>query len=296
MDPYQLIVNRDLIRSEISEDIKNYFPKYIDFFNLVISKFIGNHHNWKEDMHPIFEEIGMTDYAIIKSLNCIRRNYTSVTQGDPNQIFKSVYLHFGLIFDDIEHMSRNILRLKSDFNLLNLPEQLKMDKKNVIDKYSKWFDDKYTLALNEYIQTGKRTFPPSNMKKSINIFLKKEPALKRKYKSISGKIRQYRNIFVHNPRVDIFVYTHREIPLEKTYHILLCPKKDTVEKYKLWSDMRLNYEKNKDDFANPISMIELDYREILSLLNNIYEYNIQEFKELFKTDMLKKYLVHYKRE
>ena len=76
--------------------LNKHFSNYETFFNSCLIQLIDGH--WRDNMHPIFEQIGMTDYGIIKSLNYIRISICDITVGDPNQTFKNIYFHFGLIF------------------------------------------------------------------------------------------------------------------------------------------------------------------------------------------------------
>ena len=66
---FRLKESDNIIQYEMAPFMERYFPNYERFYNSFIVRFIGVDGNWKTDMHPILEEIGMSDYAILKSVN-----------------------------------------------------------------------------------------------------------------------------------------------------------------------------------------------------------------------------------
>lgn len=251
----------DIIKYEIASLIEKYFPNYEKFYNNYIVNFVGSDGNWKTDMHPIFEEIGMADYAILKSLNYIRRTCMYVVTGDPNQTFKNIYFHFGLIFDSIEHMGRNILRLEDELKIIDLKKLIK--KKISEDTLSIWLKNQYEGEIDLYIKTGMPPSPPKGTKRIMELLLENE--LKLEYEKFSRNIREYRNMFVHNPSVGVFT------AFIKGMSIQFCPKKDKVRDYPLWTNIRLNWKSNPNDFTQPSTLINEDIINMLVLLNKIYE-------------------------
>lgn len=273
----------DIIKYEIASLIEKYFPNYERFYNNYIVNFIGSDGNRRTDMHPIFEEIGMADYAILKSLNYIRRTWMYVVTGDPNQTFKNIYFHFGLIFDSVEHMGRNILRLEDELKIIDFKKSIK--KKISKDILGNWLKNQYEGEIDLYIKTGKPPSPPKGTKRIMELLLQNE--LKREYEKFSRNIREYRNMFAHNPSVGIFTAFINRISIQ------LCPKKDKVRDYPLWSDMRLKRQSNPNDFTQPSILINEDFINLLVLLNKIYEEYDKHMKKIFSNQNAEKLLQEY---
>jgi len=283
MKEYKLRKQEDIIKYEIAPLIEKHFPNYEKFYTRYIAKFIGHNGNWRTDMHPIFEEIGMADYAILKSLNYIRRSWMYVVTGDPNQTFKNVYFHFGLILDSVEHIGRDILRLKDELKIIDLKRAIKKEISK--DTLGNWLDNQYDVEIDRYIKTGIPPSPPKGSKKFMELILQNE--LKRQYEKFSISLRKYRNLFAHNPSVGIFTAYINGTAIQ------LCPKKEKVKDYPLWTDIRLNWQSNPDDFTQPHILINNDFIDLLKLLNKIYEEYDKQMEKIFENQNVKNLLYGY---
>jgi len=281
--------SKNYIYKEIAPLIEEYFPNYEIFYNDFILKFIGKDGNWKIDMHPIFEEIGMADYGVIKSLNYIQRSKKTVRVGDPNQTFKNIYFHFGLVLESLEHMARHILRLKRLLRKFDLDSKLAMSDKKICNKIKNWIKKEYKIQLEKFIDTGRPFQLPIRNPYLLKLMIQ-DTELIRNYNKFSQSIREYRNIFIHNPSVDIFM-----VKEERTIKHF-SPKKNKAKKYPLWNDMRTKYLFKKDDFINPKSLIEEDLLELLKLLNDIWKEYHKHMKEIFQQNDIASLLENFNRE
>lgn len=280
---YKLREQEDIIKYEIAPLIEKHFPNYEKFYNRYIVKFIGSSGNWRTDMHPIFEGIGMADYAILKSLNYVRRSWMYVVTGDPNQTFKNIYFHFGLILDSVEHIGRHILKFKDELKIIDLKTAIK--KEITKDTLGDWLDNQYDGEIDLYIKTGKPPSPPKGTKRIMELLLQNK--LKQQYEKFSRSLREYRNLFAHNPSVGIFTTYMNGISIQ------LCPKKDKVKDYILWTDMQSKWQSNPNDFTQPYILINEDFINLLDLLNKIYEEYDKQMEKIFENQNVRNLLYGY---
>ena len=287
---FRLKNSDNIIKYEMAPFIERFFPNYERFYSSFIIQLIGHDGNWKIDMHPILEEIGMCDYAVLKSLNYIRRSKLFVIVGDPNQTFKNIYFHFGLILDAVEHMGRHILRLEQELNLIDLNSKLRQSECEIRQQLERWIINEYQGQFQEFIKTGK-PITPSVKKPAIMKLLIHDNNLMRKYNAFSREIREYRNVFVHNPSVDIVLVKRRaEISVA-----LVSPVKNKVREYPLWNDIRTKFESHPKDFVDSRSLIENDFHNLLRILNEIWEVYHKRMQGIFQESNIDSYLNNFQR-
>lgn len=276
------------IEKNIEAVLKRYFPAYLIFREKFLLPLTGAPFNcsWRKDTHPKLEEIGMTSYGVIKSLNFIQHRKNKVKTSDFDQSFKNIYFHFSLIFDCVESLSRSIILLQVELDQVDIKKEIKLSKEELIERYSLWIDKNYDKKFQDLINKGKPIFyHPQNDHTYLSKIVKNP--LKRDYNKFIQIIKDYRNFFTHNPGVDVFCPDGREY---------LVVKKEFFSISNSWADTLDNYMKNNDFFENPKEMIERDFEGLLKLLNRVWiELNVK-LEKIYQVDEFDKLIKDYVRK
>ena len=122
------------IERNMAETIELKFPNFEILWDKYLMPLTGAPIDFslRNDTHPNLEEIAMSHFGVLKSLNYIRISKSKVGPGDPNQTFKNIYFHFGLIFDSVDNLLRNILIIQNYLKIINLEEKLRNDIKSAL--------------------------------------------------------------------------------------------------------------------------------------------------------------------
>ena len=119
------------------------FLNYEIFWIKYLIPLIGIDGSWRHDTHPSLEEIGLSQYGILKSLAFIEYSKPKISVGDINQSYKNIYFHFGLIFDTVKNFSRNICIIQNELGISKLKKKLKIPTCKMIYNYRKWILKNY---------------------------------------------------------------------------------------------------------------------------------------------------------
>jgi hypothetical protein len=110
-----------------------------------------------------------------------------------------------------------------------------------------------------------------------------DKSLKNKYLELIKQLKDYRNFFIHNPGVDVFMNTSTG----KRFAI----KKEMVKKSRNWATLRSLYDRDQSLFIDPEEMITYDLINLITSLNSIWpslSYNLEliyqhiDFPKIFK--------------
>ena len=215
--------------------------------------------SWRPDMIEYLEYIGMANFAILKSINFINRQKTIIKVSDPDQSFKSIYFHFGLIGDCVEDLSRNILLTQYKLKIRK-SEIAPQTKKELLAEFSEWVTEKYKTNCKDLIQKGKTIvyLPRPKAKFSAIIVASKD---RRPYDKLIESIRKYRNYYTHNPGVDI-------IRRDTELYVI---KRDEVKESRSWTKLKSMLDTSMDKFINPIEQVNSDLKKLLSSLRTIWK-------------------------
>lgn len=213
--------------------------------------------------------------------------YSNINVGDPKQTFKNVYFHFGLIFDSVETLARNIIVVEDYLGIIELEERSKLSKMELITEFTKWIDKKYPSHYNKMITSGKPIFYyPQHNHNFLKILIPKKHKTK-EYNQFSMDIKNYRNFFIHTPGVDI----------SKNYITgkLSAIKKEYVERCKHWSEFRLLVLTKQNYFDNPKLIAQNDFFKVLEILNNLWEFSVKEMKIIYSHKNFQTIFTEYER-
>lgn len=277
------------IERNIEIMLENSFPQYLIFREIYLIPLRGLPYNpnWRIDTHPLLEQIGVTAYGILKSLNFIEYRKNKVTISDFDQSFKNIYFHFGLIFDCVEFLCRKIVLIEKELGLSKFESKVKQSKEKLLEYFNNWIDKEYEQRFKQMIEQGKPIlcYPHGDINYLSQII---QNPLKRNYNTFSKGIKDYRNFFIHNPGVDIFIDTRSK----KLYTV----KKEFVYKSKNWANLQLIFEYDKDQFVDPILIINSDIDQLLDLLNQIWEKMNLRMENIYNHSKFELFFKNYRRE
>jgi hypothetical protein len=130
-----------------------------------VNDFRDQNSDWRYDMLPHFEQIGMSHYNILKSLITINCSKYLMTPGDDFQLFKNVYFHFGLILDLVENIARNIFLTENQIGLREEINELKIAREQIEEEFSKFLSKHYDKYFKNWLLRGRSlnyTFSPKH--------------------------------------------------------------------------------------------------------------------------------------
>ena len=138
------MISPNNIEINLEQELLKEFPRYIPYREKYLTPLRGlpTNPNWRIDTHPDLEQIGVASYGILKSINFIyyRKNYIDISDFD--QSFKNIYFHFGLIFDCIEALCRNIVLIEQSINLIDIESKLRLTEQKLTDDFAVWIKNK----------------------------------------------------------------------------------------------------------------------------------------------------------
>ncbi len=277
------------IEREMAETIEIKFPNFEILWSKYLMLLTGmpSDPNLRNDTFPNLEEIVMSHFGVLKSLNYIRISKSNIGPGDPYQTYKNIYFHFGLIFDSVDNLLRNILIVQNHLKIIKLDEKIKIPKSKLLSEYNEWIDQKYNNAYNNMIQFGKPIlYHPQNNYSFLKILITQKPIRKKYNKFVKG-VRDYRNFFIHNPGVDI--------ARNKSSQKLFAIKKEYVDICKHWSDFQKLVPKHPEYFEDPHIIIDNDFNLSLELLNKLWKSLINEMEKIYSHKDFPKIFKKYKR-
>lgn len=222
---------------------------------------------WRPALDPNLESIGTGHYTLLKSLNYIRKNKDLVKMNDPEQRFKNIYFHFGLIIDCIKQLSRSILLFETKLGMVDFHEN-SYSSIQVVQKVEKWYDENYRTYFRKLVTNGVAISVPLQPEKDYVSLLGSKKALE-PYNKFKIAIQPYRNIFIHNPAVDIFKI--RGFPGE------FVVKKEVLKNCRFLNEIDKT---DKSNIINPKIMVNQDYSECLQVITSICAILLSHIKEI----------------
>ena len=191
--------------------------------------------------------------------------------------FEDFYIHLSSAGDLAEEFL-----LKTYFLILECRGQKseilqELKKEDFLKKAQKWYDENYSKIYEDYLKKGKPASIKLPNRKNILDEYFKDSEDWRQYKRFIQKIREYRNIIVHDVQIGKILSAFAK-------DIVLVPKKEKIKDYKDWQKVFTagkDIEKLRKDFIEMKEQMILDIGTIQILLNNIWDKPINDLKILF---------------
>jgi len=185
----------------ICDHIDTNIPKFTDIWPLLGAYTINN--SWDLRIDEDLEFIGITHYTILKSLSYIYQNKDSVGMNDPSQKFKNIIFHYALIIDCIKQISFHIIKFKVKLKPeIKLPIK-RLSRSSFLKEMEDWYDQYYNDRFDNFLKNGGIIMKEFHSAKDYISILNRNKEFKSYYK-FNEVINPYRNVFVHNPSIDIF--------------------------------------------------------------------------------------------
>lgn len=275
------------IENNCADLFEKYFPNYEEFWNKFLTPFLTGTGNWRNDTLHNLEEIGMSLYGVLKSLNFIILSKSEIIVGDPHQRYKNIYFHFGLIFDSVNNLARNICIVGELLKIIKLDKRLKRKRISLLLNYVSWINTKYDKYYKRMLDWGIPIYYyPQHDLNFISMLLPKQ--VSKKFKIFERSIKDYRNFYIHTPGVDII----RRTSDQKLFAI----NKKYLTQYRHWSNIQISFMKNQAHFGNPQNIIENDLINTLQILNEVWIYFIEKMDTITKHPRYSEYFHNFIRD
>ena len=204
--------------------------------------------------------------------------------------FEDFYTHLGSACDLAEDFLLRtyllILECKSEKSKI-LQE---LEKNDFLKLAENWYDRNYSKVYEDYLKKGKPA--PIKLPSRQDILDEYFSASEnwKKYKGHTQKIREYRNIIVHNVQIG---------KITTPDGISFVPRKEKIQNYKKWSDVFAalqDIQKLRNDFINMKEQMILDIGNLEIILNNLWANPIDDMKKMLYKDknelLLNKYNIN----
>ncbi len=254
---------------------------------LEIGRYMNNSNSrWLSNLNPLIECIGTGHYTILKSLNFIRLTIckSNTYLNDSEQRFKNIFFHFGVITDCSYQIARCIVLIESKLDLICYNEKY-LNVKEIKSKVESWYsknyisryDDmlKYGISINVEIQPNRDNY--------LKI-LDKEKKYSKDYFKFRDSIQSYRNSYIHNPMIDVFVFNGNEYVIDTK-----GGKNNSVK----INDFRYLSQLDKLDrkyFIRPQELIDRNFKLLLKGIDSLWTLYSKEIKRINGNDNLESVL------
>ena len=248
--------------NQIYDFVENEIPNLFRIWPLLGDYTINN--RWDPKIDADLEAIGTGHYTILKSLNYIYHNKDKVGLNDPKLIYKNIYFHYGLIIDCINQIAFHILRFQIKLGTRK-PFIKKMGIIKLVLKTIKWYFNNYLKGFNRIEkQGGFILYKIQPSRDYINILVENKS-----YKKFASLVRPVRNVFIHNPSIDIFKYTpEQDIRVVKLKKLTKNKFLNTIDKLNP-NDLEHPTNQMNDIFDKAINMINFLWLDIYKNIENI---------------------------
>ncbi len=142
--------------------------------------------------------------------------------------FESFYTHLGSLCDSVEEWLMKLYFLMVECTNSHSRVLEKLDKEAFLVLAAEWYDTNYSNVYQHYLSKGKP--PPFHLPARASVleeYFEKDPAWKN-YKKLSQKLREYRNVIVHNYKIASIYFGNG---------VSYVPKKEKIHQYKKWNQV-----------------------------------------------------------
>ncbi len=191
--------------------------------------------------------------------------------------FEDFYIHLASAGDLAEEFL-----LKTYFLILECTNQKseilqELKKEDFLKLCEKWYNNNYSEVYENYLKKGKPAPIKLPSRKNVLDEYFQDLEYWGQYKKFVQKIREYRNIIVHDVQIGKILSEKKDV--------VLVPKKDKIQDYKDWPKVFAagkDTKKLQKDFIEMREQMILDIGRMQISLNNIWNKPIEDLKILFK--------------
>lgn len=202
--------------------------------------------------------------------------------------FEDFYMHLGSACDLTEEflLKTYLLTLECRCQKSKILQELK--KEEFLQLAEKWYNQHYSKVYENYLNKGKPApIKLPSRQDILDEYFQDLEAPWKEYKKHTQKVREYRNIIVHDVQIGKIITIGG---------VTLVPKKENIQEYKKWSDVfavQQNIQKLNNDFINIKEQMILDIGRLEIILNNLWNKPLNNMKHLFYDDKNKILLGKY---
>jgi hypothetical protein len=198
----------------VSDYVNENIPSFKSIWPFLGAYTINGH--WDPKIDEDLEFIGIAHYTVLKSLSYIFQNKDSIKMNDPNQRYKNIIFHYALIIDCIKQISFHILKFKNKLDSDFKPPINKLSKEEFLRKMEVWYDQFYNDQFESFTKVGGLVMNEIHSVKSHIAQLNVNNKLK-SFNQFSSIIGPLRNVFIHNPSIDIFYHGNKPFVVKPKY-------------------------------------------------------------------------------
>jgi hypothetical protein len=198
----------------VSDYINTNIPTFRDIWPFLGAYTIDGH--WDPQIDENLEFIGIAHYTVLKSYSYIFQNKDGVKMNDPDQRYKNIFFHYALIIDCIKQISFHIIRFKKKLDSDTKLPIKKLSKEEFLGKMGDWFDQYYNDQFESFKKVGGLVMNEIHSVKSHIAQLNLNNKLK-SFNQFSSIIGPLRNVFIHNPSIDIFYLGNKPYVVKPKY-------------------------------------------------------------------------------
>lgn len=189
--------------------------------------------------------------------------------------FEDCYVHLGSACDVAEAFIQKIYFLILECHGRECKVLKRLNKDSFLELAEDWYDKNYEKVYEIYLRKGKPDWMRIPSAKNVLDEYYGDDKYWKDYKDISRRVREYRNVIVHQPQLG---------RLYDSQGNKSVPQLDKIHDYKKWSaffSAVTDEERMTRDFVYASSHMNHSIAELERNLNNLWEKPIHDMKQLF---------------
>ena len=237
----------------------------------------------REGISNDIKDLGALHYSMF--MNLIYANYQLEHFGLSS--FENFYTHLGTSCDLAEEVLMRAYFLTLECTNQKCKVLQELGKDEFLKMAATWYEKNYKTVYEHYLNKGKP--PPLKLPSRTNVleeYYDNEQSWKQ-YKSFSQRIREYRNVIVHDIQIARIITSPTGV---------VVPRKEKIQAYKKWSSVfavRGDSKKIAEDFIDMKEQMNLDIVNLMKVLNDLWVKPVGDLKKLFHEDRNESLLEKY---
>lgn len=278
---YTLEDHGDLYEQRFLATLSTSFPNYEIFWQRFIVPLTrrasdGSIH-LRSDIDPLLEMSAMAHYSVFFHLGV-----TYEMRG--SEFFEDTFFHLSAATEMVEKLILSIAKILVE-RIEGQPIANYLDEEDIHQKIQNYWDnqkDGYERHYDRFLESGRTVNYSFHAIDDVvrQLFSQQGKEAEKDcgaWYSLTNKIRHYRNVIAHNPRLGHI--------LDPTTNLRIVPKEDKLSNYKLWSSVI--YNRNPGDFIRLEVLVDEYQTTLVAKTNSLWEHLINLVNDLVSTDEYK---------